>query len=43
MGVESFPDFTPPARQRWDSIPADIRQRLLANSYKGGDKQPKGE
>ena len=31
MTVESLPDFTRPARQRWESIPADIRQRLLAN------------
>jgi hypothetical protein len=30
-GVESFPTFTKPARQRWESIPADIRQRLLSN------------
>ena len=30
-GVASFPNFTKPARQRWESIPADIRQRLLSN------------
>lgn len=24
-GVESLPNFTKPARQRWESIPADIR------------------
>ena len=30
MAVENLPDFTRPARQRWESIPADIRQRLLA-------------
>ena len=35
MGVESLPDFTRPARQRWESIPADIRQRLLANVWCG--------
>lgn len=35
MGVESLPDFSPPARQRWESIPADIRQRLLANVWCG--------
>lgn len=35
MGVESFPDFTPPARKRWDSIPADSRQRLLSNVWCG--------
>ena len=33
MSVASLPDFTPPARQRWDSIPADIRQRLLSNVW----------
>jgi hypothetical protein len=32
MGVESFPNLTKPVRQRWESIPADIRQRLLSNS-----------
>lgn len=35
MGVESLPNFTPPARQRWESIPAQIRQRLLANVWCG--------
>lgn len=35
MGVESLPDFSPVARQRWESIPADIRQRLLANVWCG--------
>lgn len=34
-GVESFPSFTKPARQRWESIPADIRQRLLSNVWCG--------
>ena len=29
VGVESFPSFTKPARQRWETIPADIRQRPL--------------
>jgi hypothetical protein len=33
MSVASLPDFTPPARQRWESIPAEIRQRLLANVW----------
>jgi len=28
MGVESVPDLIRPARQRWESIPAHIRQRL---------------
>jgi hypothetical protein len=31
MGVEELTDFTPSARQRWESIPANIRQRLLTN------------
>ena len=35
MGVESLPDFIPPARQRWESISARIRQRLLANVWCG--------
>lgn len=33
--VESLPTFTKPARQRWESIPANIRQRLLANVWCG--------
>ena len=35
MAVESLPNFTSPARQRWEFIPADIRQRLLANVWCG--------
>ena len=35
MTIESLPDFTPPARQRWESIPGDIRQRFLANVWCG--------
>jgi hypothetical protein len=35
MGVESIPDFTPLARERWESIPADIRRRLLSNVWCG--------
>ena len=35
VGVESFPSFTKPARQRWESIPADIRKRLLSNVWCG--------
>ena len=35
MAVESLPDFTRPARQRWESIPSDIRQRLLVNVWCG--------
>ena len=35
MGVESLPDFTRLARQHWESIPADVRQRLLANVWCG--------
>jgi len=35
MTVESLPNSTRLARQRWESIPADIRQRLLANVWCG--------
>ena len=35
MTVESLPAFTAPARQRRESIPADIRQRLLSNVWCG--------
>ena len=35
MAVDSLPNFTRHARQRWESIPADIRQRLLANVWCG--------
>ncbi len=35
MAVESLPNFTHTARQRWESIPADIRQRLLTNVWCG--------
>ncbi len=35
MTVESLPAFTAPARQRWECIPADIRQRLLSNVWCG--------
>ena len=31
----TFPNFTNPARLRWESIPADIRQRLLSNVWCG--------
>jgi hypothetical protein len=34
-GVESFPNFTNRARLRWESIPADIRKRLLSNVWCG--------
>jgi hypothetical protein len=34
-GVESLPTFTKPARQRWESIPAHVRQRLLSNVWCG--------
>ena len=33
--VESLPTFTQSARQRWETIPADIRQRLLSNVWCG--------
>lgn len=35
MTIESLPNFTRPARHSWESIPADIRQRLLANVWSG--------
>ena len=35
VGVESFTSFTKPARQRLESIPADIRKRLLSNVWCG--------
>jgi hypothetical protein len=35
VSVESFPNFTKPVRQRWESIPADIRKRLLFNVWCG--------
>jgi DNA-binding phage protein len=31
--VESLPTFSKPARQRWESIPAHVRQRLLSNVW----------
>ena len=34
-GVAHLPTFTKPARQRWETIPADIRQRLLSNVWCG--------
>ena len=33
MGVESLPDFTAPALERWESIPADVRKRLLSTVW----------
>ena len=33
MTIESLPIFTKPARDRWESIPADIRQRRLSNVW----------
>ena len=35
MTIESIPNFSGPARLRWASIPADIRQRLLTNVWCG--------
>lgn len=35
MTIESLPTFTKPARQRWETIPADIRQRRLFNVWCG--------
>ena len=28
MSIESLPNFPPSAHQRWESIPAEIRQRI---------------
>lgn len=33
MAVEPLPNFTRPARQRWEPIPADRRERLPANVW----------
>lgn len=33
--VESLPTFAKPASQRWESIPAHVRQRLLSNVWCG--------
>lgn len=35
MAIELLPVFTEPAHQRWESIPADIRRRLLSNVWCG--------
>ena len=35
MTIESLPTFTKPARQRWESIPVTIRQRMLSNVWCG--------
>ena len=35
MTIESLPTFTKPPRQRWESIPADVRRRLLSNVWCG--------
>ena len=35
MTIESLPSFTKPARLRWESIPANIRQCLLSNVWRG--------
>jgi len=35
VSIESLPNFTPLARQRWESISADIRQRMLSNVWCG--------
>lgn len=31
--LRGLPSFTPQARQRWERLPADMRDRLLANVY----------
>lgn len=35
MTIESLPTFTKPAWRRWESIPADIRHRLLSKVWGG--------
>ena len=35
MSIDSVLSFTPPARQRWESIAADIRKRLMSNVWCG--------
>ena len=35
MTIESLPEFTRPARRRWEAIPADVRRRLLSNVWCG--------
>jgi hypothetical protein len=35
MAFQSLPHFTRLARQRWESISAEIRQRLLTNVWCG--------
>lgn len=35
VNVESLPGFTPPTRQRWESIPTEICKRLLFNVWCG--------
>ena len=33
MNVEQLPSFTPAARAFWESIPVEVRPKLLANVY----------
>ena len=35
MSVEQLPNFTPDARKHWESVPADVRPKLLANVWCG--------
>lgn len=35
MAIETLPNFCRPARQRWESMSANIRQRLLTNIWCG--------
>ena len=35
MGVESLPNFTSPARQRWELIHTENRKRLLSDVWRG--------
>ena len=35
MSIEQLPEFTANARRFWETIPADVRPKLLANVYCG--------
>lgn len=35
MNIESLPDFTPPAHERWESISDNFRQLLLNGVWCG--------
>ncbi len=37
--VSSLPTFTEPARERWEALPATLRQRLISNVWCGSCRQ----